>query len=260
MKLENKNAIITGAAQGMGETITKTLAREGADIVLAARTKEPLEKIADEIRNMGRQAYVVPTDITDEKQVINLVEKAKEAFDGRIDVLVNAAGATGPIETPVWEIEAEAFERLLQINVTGVFLTTKHVIPTMIEQRAGKIVTIGGASGLKGYKNRAGYSSSKWAIRGLTRTTALDVGEFNININAIMPGIVETPRMEKLCREKAEKRGWEYDRVYQEYVSEMALKRVTTPQDIANSVVFLACDDSRNITGQEIVVCGGWAV
>jgi 3-oxoacyl-[acyl-carrier protein] reductase len=260
MKLKNKNAIITGAAQGMGETITKTLAREGADIVLAARTKEPLEKIADEIRNMGRQAYVVPTDITDEKQVINLVEKAKEAFDGRIDVLVNAAGATGPIETPVWEIEAEAFERLLQINVTGVFLTTKHVIPTMIEQRAGKIVTIGGASGLKGYKYRAGYSSSKWAIRGLTRTTALDVGEFNININAIMPGIVETPRMEKLCREKAKRRGWEYDRVYQEYVSEMALKRVTTPQDIANSVVFLACDDSRNITGQEIVVCGGWAV
>lgn len=209
---------------------------------------------------MGRKAIVVPTDITDEKQVISLVEKAKEAFDGRIDILVNAAGATGPIETPVWEIEAQAFEFLLRVNVTGVFIPIKHVLPTMIEQRSGKIVTIGGASGMRGYKNRAGYCSSKWAVRGLTRTTALDVGEYNININVIMPGIVETPRMEKLCHEKAKKRGWKYDEVYQEYVNEMAIKRVTTPQDIANTVVFLASEDSGNITGQEIVVDGGWAV
>jgi 3-oxoacyl-[acyl-carrier protein] reductase len=88
----------------------------------------------------------------------------------------------------------------------------------------------------------------------------LDAGEYNVNVNAIMPGIVETPRMEKLCREKAKKRGWTYEQVYQEYVDEMALKRVTTPQDIADAVIFLASDDSRNITGQEIVVCGGWAV
>ena len=124
----------------------------------------------------------------------------------------------------------------------------------------GKIVNIGGGSGMRGYRNRAGYSSSKWAVRGLTRTTALDVGEFNINCNAVMPGIVETPRMENLCRVKAEKRGWTYEQVYAEYVSEMALARVTTPQDVANLVAFLASDDSRNITGQEVVVDGGWAV
>jgi 3-oxoacyl-[acyl-carrier protein] reductase len=94
----------------------------------------------------------------------------------------------------------------------------------------------------------------------LTRTTALDVGEHNINVNAIMPGIVETPRMEKLCREKAKVRGWSYEQVYEEYVSEMALKRVTTPQNIADAVVFLASDEAQNITGQEIVIDGGWAV
>ena len=130
----------------------------------------------------------------------------------------------------------------------------------MIGQRYGKIVNIGGGSGMRGYKKRAAYSSSKWSVRGLTRTTALDVGEYNINCNAVMPGIVETPRMEKLCRVKAEKRGWTYEQVYEEYVSEMALRRVTTPQDVAHLVTFLASDESKNITGQEVVIDGGWAI
>ena len=260
MRLENKTAIITGAAQGMGGVITETLAREGADLVLIARTREPLEEVAEKVRAMGRRAEVAPADVTDEEQVGGAVERAKEVFGGHIDILVNSAGATGPIETPVWEIEAQAFNDLLHKNVTGVFLAMKHVLPTMIEQRYGKIVTIGGASGVRGYRYRAGYSSSKWAIRGLTRTTALDVGEYNVNVNAIMPGIVETPRMEKLCREKAKTRGWTVQQVYDEYVEEMALKRVTTPQNIADAVVFLASDESQNMTGQELIIDGGWAV
>jgi 3-oxoacyl-[acyl-carrier protein] reductase len=260
MRRENPTAIVTGAAQGMGGTITETLAGEGAGLVLTARTPGPIEELAEKIRGMGRRALAVAADTTDEAQVENMVAKAKEFFDGRIDILVNAMGATGPIETPVWEIDGQDFEDLLRKNVIGAFLPSKHVIPTMIDQHYGKIVTIGGASGIRGYRYRAGYSSSKWAIRGLTRTTALDVGEHNINVNAIMPGIVETPRMEKLCREKAKVRGWSYEQVYEEYVSEMALKRVTTPQNIADAVVFLASDDAQNITGQEIVIDGGWAV
>lgn len=260
MRLENKTAIVTGAAQGMGGTITETMAGEGTDLVLTARTPGPIEELAEKIRGMGRRALAVAADTTDEAQVENMVAKAKDFFDGRIDILVNAMGATGPIETPVWEIGGQEFEDLLRKNVIGAFLPSKHVIPTMIDQHYGKIVTIGGASGVRGYRYRAGYSSSKWAIRGLTRTTALDVGEHNINVNAIMPGIVETPRMEKLCREKAKVRGWSYEQVYEEYVSEMALKRVTTPQNIADAVVFLASDEAQNITGQEIVIDGGWAV
>jgi 3-oxoacyl-[acyl-carrier protein] reductase len=260
MRLEGKKAIITGAALGMGGTITEFMAREGADIVLTARTEGPLEEAAEKVRAMGRQAVVAPADCTDEAQVIEVVAKAKEAFGGRVDILVNAAGATGPIETPVWEIEAKAFEDLIRKNITGFFLPIKHVLPTMIEQRYGKIVNIGGGSGMCGYKYRAAYSSSKWAVRGLTRTTALDVGEYNINVNAIMPNVVETPRLEKLCREKAKKRDWSEEQVYDEYLSEMAIKRMTTPEDIANSVLFLASDDSKNITGQETVVCGGWLV
>lgn len=260
MRLEGKKAIVTGAAQGMGGTITRTLAKEGADIFLTARTRGPLEEVAAQVRAMGRKAEVATSDVTREKDVESIVAAAKKFFGGRIDILVNAAGATGPIETPVWEIAADDYEALLRKNVVGSFLPIKHVLPTMIQQNYGKIINIGGSSGMRGYRKRAAYSSSKWAIRGLTRTTALDVGEYNINCNAVMPGIVETPRMENLCRVKAQKRGWTYEQVYAEYVDEMALRRVTTPQDVANLVAFLASDESGNITGQELVVDGGWAV
>ena len=260
MKLENRKVIITGAAQGMGGTITRKLADEGAELFLTARTRGPLQELADELQGNGVKVGFREGDATVEKDVKAIVEAALSFFGGRIDVLVNAAGATGPIETPVWEIEAEDFSDLLRKNIIGPFLPMKHVMPAMIAQRYGKIVNIGGGSGMRGYRYRAAYSASKWGVRGLTRTAALDAGEYNINVNAIMPGIVQTPRMEKLCRVKAEKRGWTYEQVYEEYLDEMALHRVTTPEDIANAVVFLSCDDSKNITGQELVVCGGWAV
>jgi len=130
----------------------------------------------------------------------------------------------------------------------------------MVAQKSGKIVNIGGSSGIRGYKNRAAYSSSKWAVRGLTRTVALDVGDYGINVNNVVPGIVQTPRMEKLCHEKARKRGWTYEEVYQEYVEDMTLKSVTTPEDIAAAVVFAASDDARNMTGQDIIIDGGWQI
>ena len=260
MKLENKNAIVTGAAKGMGAAITLTLAREGADLLLTARDTAALDEVAGQVRALGRRAEVVAADVTDDAQVKAMAERARNFFDGRIDILVNVAGITGPIETPAWEIDAEDFSHVIEANIRGTFLPIKHVIPTMVAQRSGKIVNIGGTSGLRGYKYRAAYSSSKWGVRGLTRTVALDAGEYGINVNVVCPGIVHTPRMDKLCEEKARVRGWTFDQVYQEYVEDMALKRVTEPQDIANAVLFLASEDSRNMTGQEIAVDGGWDV
>jgi 3-oxoacyl-[acyl-carrier protein] reductase len=198
--------------------------------------------------------------VADEVAVRALVARTLDAFAGRIDVLVNAAGVTGPIETPVWEIAVEDWDLVLGTNLKGTFLPTKHVLPTMIAQRYGKIVNISGTSGLRGYKNRAAYSSSKWALRGFTRTVALEVGKHGINVNALHPGIVDGDRMAKLCREKARKRGWTVEQVYKEYEDEMALGRVTTAPDIANAVVFLASDDSRQMTGQSVTVDGGWDV
>jgi len=259
MKLADRIAIVTGAAKGMGRDICLTLAREGANLAIAAREVGPLEALGGEISALGRKAIVVPTDVTDEPAVERLVTRARDTF-GRIDILVNAAGVTGPIETPVWEIKGDDFDHVIAVNVRGTFLPTKHVLPTMIQQRYGKIVNISGTSGLRGYKYRAAYSSSKWALRGFTRTVALEAGPYNINVNALHPGIVGGDRMDKLCREKAKKRGWTPEQVYQEYVDEMALRRVTIAQDIANAVLFLVSDDSSNMTGQSVTVDGGWDV
>ncbi|MCI0546393.1 MAG: SDR family oxidoreductase [Candidatus Rokubacteria bacterium] len=259
MKLADRIAIVTGAAKGMGRDICLTLAREGAHLTLAAREAAPLEAVAREVEALGRRALVSRCDVTDEGAVAAMVGQTREAF-GRIDILVNAAGVTGPIETPVWEIPAEAWDAVFTANVKGTFLPTKHVLPAMIAQKYGKIVNISGTSGLRGYKYRAAYSSSKWAVRGFTRTVALEVGPHNVNVNALHPGIVTGDRMDKLCREKARKRGWTPAQVYQEYEAEMALRRVTSAQDIANAVLFLVSDDSKNMTGQSVTVDGGWDV
>ena len=259
MKLENRVALVTGAAKGMGHDICLTLAREGADLALAAREVPPLEALRGDVEKIGRRAVVVPCDVTDEAAVEKMVARTVETF-GRIDILVNAAGVTGPIETPVQEIRVEDFRFVLEANIVGTFLPTKHVLPGMIARKYGKVVNVSGTSGLRGYKYRAAYSSSKWALRGFTRTVALEVGRHNINVNALHPGIVAGDRMDKLCREKAKKRGWTPEQVYQEYVDEMALRRVTVSQDIANAVLFLVSDESKNMTGQSVTVDGGWDV
>ena len=259
MKLAGQVAVVTGAAKGMGRTITLRLAEEGANLVLAAREAPPLDAVADDARALGRTARVVPTDVRDEASVRAMVQAAVDAF-GRVDILVNCAGTTGPIETPVHEIRIEDWEDVLAINIRGTFLPTKHVVPVMLRQGRGKIVNIAGTSGLRGYKYRAAYSSSKWAVRGFTRTVALEVGPKGINVNCVAPGIVGGERMDRLCREKARKRGWTPEQVYEEYVQEMALRRVTTSEDVANAVCFLCTDESRNMTGQCLTVDGGWDV
>jgi len=260
MKLANKRAIVTGAAKGMGAAITTTLAREGADVVLTARDVAALEDVANEVRKLGRSAHVVACDVIEEDQVQAMIGKALDVFNGRVDILVNVSGVTGPIETPVQDINVSDFDYVIITNERGTFLPIKHVVPTMIKQREGKIINISGTSGLRGYPMRTAYSASKWAVRGITRTVALELGKYNINVNAVCPGIVETPRMMRLCEGKAKARGWTVDQVYEEYVQDMALKRVTTGKDVANAVLFLASEEARQITGQHIAVDGGWDV
>jgi 3-oxoacyl-[acyl-carrier protein] reductase len=259
MKLEGQVAIVTGAAKGLGQAISLRLAGEGADLALAAREAPPLEALAGDVRGLGRRALVVPTDVRDEAAVRAMVEAAVDSF-GRVDILVNCAGTTGPIETPVQEIKVEDWDEVLAVNLRGTFLPTKHVAPIMLARGRGKIVNIAGTSGLRGYKLRAAYSSSKWAIRGFTRTVALELGPHGINVNCVAPGIVGGDRMDRLCREKARKRGSSPEQVYQEYVQEMALRRVTTAEDVASAVCFLCTDESRNMAGQCVTVDGGWDV
>ncbi|MFQ5896701.1 MAG: SDR family NAD(P)-dependent oxidoreductase [Candidatus Methylomirabilia bacterium] len=259
MKLLNQVAIVTGPAKGMGRAVSLRLAAEGAHLTVAAREIPPLEKLSREVEALGRRALVVPTDVREEASVRQMVERTIEAF-GQIDLLVNMAGITGPIETPVQEVKVEEWDEVLAVNLRGTFLCVKHVLPAMLARRRGKIVNIAGTSSLRGYKLRAPYSSSKWAVRGFTRTVALEAGPYNVNVNCVAPGIVSGDRMDRLCREKARKRGWTPEQVRQEYVNEMALRRVTTAEDVTSAVLFLCSEESRNMTGQTITVDGGWDV
>ena len=261
MKLVDRVAIVTGAAKGMGGAITTALAEEGAHVVAAAREARPLEALVERLRRLerGKRYLAVPTDVTVEAQVAALAQRTLAEF-GRIDILVNAAGVIGPIETPLHKIPPEQWDSVLSVNLRGVFLCCRAVVPTMIEQRGGKIVNIAGTSGLRGYRYRAAYSSSKWAVRGLTRTLALEVGPYNVNVNAVCPGVVEGDRMSTIIAEKARVRGTTPQGIVDEYVREMALRRFSTDRDVANVVVFLASDESRQISGHDLVVDGGWDV
>jgi len=261
VRLQDRVAIITGAAKGMGSAISAALANEGAHLVLAAREPGPLEALAGTLRGSGgdRRCVAVPTDVTDPRAVDALARRALEEF-GRIDILVNAAGVIGPIETPLHQIAPGDWDHVLGVNLRGVFLCCRAVVPTMIDRRYGKIINIAGTSGLRGYRFRAAYSSSKWAVRGLTRTLALEVGPYGVNVNAICPGVVEGDRMTTIINQKARVRGWTATQVRDEYIGEMALRRFTTDADIAHAAVFLASEESRQISGHEMIVDGGWDV
>jgi len=260
-KLENKVVLITGGAKGMGGTISELFAHEGATLALAARSVSDLDQEIARIRE-GKSditAISIETDVTDEASAMQMAERVVQEF-GRIDVLVNTAGVIGPIERPTQEVTAEEWDHVLDVNSKGTFLACKAVLPHMIAARQGKIVNIAGTSGLRGYKNRVSYSASKWAVRGITRTIAVEAGIHNINCNCVAPGPIFGDRMDKIIRGKAETKGLTYEQVFQDYLSEQALKRFTSAVDIAYACLYLASDESRQVTGQCLTVDGGWDV
>jgi NAD(P)-dependent dehydrogenase (short-subunit alcohol dehydrogenase family) len=259
--LRNKVAVVTGAAKGLGEAITNILACDGAHVVLAGRDSEALEARAAELDDEypERESLIVACDVTAEAQVEAMVGAGVERF-GRIDILVNAAGVIGPIETPAQAVSSEDFRRVLDVNVLGTFLPCKHAIPHLIASRGGRIVNIAGTSGLRGYRNRVAYSSSKWAVRGLTRTLALELGEHEITVNTVCPNVTHGHRMTRIVNEKARKLGKTPEAVYRDFASQTALGRFIEAVDVAHAVRFLVSPGARNITGKDIVVDAGWDV
>jgi NAD(P)-dependent dehydrogenase (short-subunit alcohol dehydrogenase family) len=258
--LEGKTAIVTGPAKGMGAAITLALAREGVDLALAGRDMDAITPVTADARKLGRKAIQVQCDVTDPAQVDHLLEETLSAFGGRIDILVNVAGGRGPLETAAWDITPEQFDDVVELNMKGCFLTMRAVTPTMQQQRSGKIVNIGGTFGLRGRALRMAYSASKWGLRGITKAFALELGPYNINVNNVCPGMVEGPRFRKVCEEMAKRLGITIEEAMRKHAEEYALKRVSTDEDVANAVLFFASDVSRQITGQDIAVDGGWVI
>ena len=196
---DDRTVLITGPAKGMGARITRRFAEEGADLVLAGRDTDAIAPVAEEARAMGRDAIVAPCDVTDAGAVEAAVEAGIEAY-GKIDVLVNVAGGTGPLGASSWETEPDDFDQIVELNMKGAWLTMRAVIPHMIERRYGKIVNVGGTFGLRGRQGRMAYSASKWGLRGITKSTALEAGPHNINVNCVCPGMVDGPRFQQGLR------------------------------------------------------------
>jgi 3-oxoacyl-[acyl-carrier protein] reductase len=259
-RLEGKVAIVTGPAKGMGAAVTLALAREGVDLALAGRDMEAVSPVAKQARSLGRKVIEVRCDITDPAQVAHLVQQTLAAFGGRIDILVNVAGGRGPLETAAWDTTPEQFDEVVELNMKGCFLTMRAVAPTMRSQRSGKIVNIGGTFGLRGRALRMAYSASKWGLRGVTKAFALELGPYGVNVNNVCPGMVDGPRFRKVCEEMAKRLGISVDEAMRRHAEEYALKRVSTDADVANAVLFFASDASRQITGQDIAVDGGWVI
>lgn len=260
MDLTNRVGIVTGPAKGMGEAITRALAQDGADLVLAGRDTAAIEPLAAELRTLGRRAIVAHCDVTSEPGVADLLRIAVTAFAGRIDLLVNIAGGSGPLGKPFWENTLGEFEQIMTLNVTGCFLTMRAVLPTMIAQRFGKVVNVGGTFGLRGRAGRTAYSASKWALRGLTKSAALEAGPYNVNINCVCPGMVEGERFDRVRADMGQRLGIAPDEARERMAAEYALRRISTAEDVANAVRFLASDRSRQITGQDLAVDGGWVI
>lgn len=260
-RLSGKTVVVTGAAKGMGGAICHALAGQGARIVLAARDVAALKAAEDEItaRFPTAETLVVGCSVTDLDSVTATVDAAIEAF-GSINVLVNAAGVTGPVETSAENVSAEEFWGVLDVNVLGTFLPCKAVIPHLKAQRSGCIINIAGTSGLRGYVNRVAYSSSKWAVRGLTRTLALELGPYGITVNDICPNVTNGGRMDRIIAEKAKRLGTTPEQVRADFAGQTALGRFIDEVDLAEAVVFLASDSARNITGQDLIVDAGWSV
>ena len=260
LQLRDKVALITGPAKGMGRAVTLAFAREGAKLVLAGRDTGAIEPVAEEARALGVDAVVVPCDLTVGAQTEALAAHALEAF-GRIDVLVNVAGGSGPIGKTGWETTSEEFDEIVQLNMTGCFNTMRAVLPSMIERRSGKVVNVGGTFGMRGRAGRMAYSASKWGLRGITKSFALEAGPYGINVNCVAPGMVDGPRFrEKVCANMADKLGITLEEAMTRHAADYALRRVSTDADVANACLFMASDVSRQITGVDLPVDGGWAM
>jgi 3-oxoacyl-[acyl-carrier protein] reductase len=245
MKLKGKVAIVTGAAQGIGRGIALALVKEGVKVVVSDVSDKTAD-VVKKIESLGSEVLAVKVNVADSKETEKMAKAAVKKF-GRIDILVNNAGIY-PFK-PLIEMKEEDWDKVMGVNLRGVFNSTKAVLPKMIEQKNGNIINIASIAGaVVGYPNLVHYSASKGGVLGFTRAAALELAQYGIRVNAIAPGAIETPGTKVLGE------------VLKQIEQTIPQRRIGQPNDIANLVVFLASDDSSYITGQLIVADGGLTI
>jgi len=248
MELENRVAIVTGATSGIGQAIAIGLAKEGAILVLTDILLEALNKFADEIKAMKCRAIAMKADVTNSKEIEQMVKTTLDEF-GAVDILVNVAGgaARGKDRDYFYKVSEKGWNTVIDTNLKGTLICCHAVIEHMLQKKRGKIINIASVAGMIGGSNlQVDYSAAKAGIIGFTKALAKELGPSGINVNCVSPGPTATPHlftMEEEGRKKIESQTW--------------LKRLARPEEIANMVVFLASDKASYITGQNYAVCGG---
>ncbi len=255
MRLEGKIAAVTGAGRGIGRSIALRLAREGADVALAARSADQIEEVASLVEAEGRRALPVVTDLREPGDVTGLAEAVADRL-GPCDLLVNNSGIAGPMEV-LWESDPDQWKETIDVNLTGVYLCTRAFLPAMVERGSGSVVVIGSATGKRPLKGRTPYAASKLGLVGLVRTLAWELGEHGIRANLISPGFVDGERIKKVIEGQAEAKGLTLEETRAELAASSPLQRFVDPEDIAEAVVFLGSDAASSVTGEDLNVTAG---
>jgi NAD(P)-dependent dehydrogenase (short-subunit alcohol dehydrogenase family) len=259
-RLEDRVAIITGGGKGIGKAITLAFSREGATVVVAGRTLSALKETCDEIRSKGGKAKPIQTDVSVEEQVVRLVSETIKEF-GKVDILVNNSAITGPTVGGA-DMNLSQWNQTIAVDLTGSMLCAREVLKYMILQRSGNIINIvseAGRSGdgRSGYPLRSAYCSSKMGLIGLTETLSVEVGEFNIRVNAVSPGPVKGEHIMNVVRARVESLNKPFEEIMKSLAENTSLKRMAEESEIAAVAVFLASDESSAVTGQTISAsCG----
>ncbi len=246
-RFTGKVAFVTGAASGIGRATAVAFAAEGARVAILDRTEEALADTAEAVRQVGGEVLVLACDVSDPDQVEASVGRVVETF-GRLDIAFNNAGVENKA-APVHEIALDEWDRILDINLRGTFVCMKHELAQMVRQGGGVVVNTSSGAGVRGVAGGASYTASKHAIIGLTKAAALDYAKQNIRVNAILPGNIETPMMDRFTGGDIQKA-----------IDLEPVGRLGKPEEIADAVLWMSADLGAFVTGAAIAVDGGWSL
>ena len=241
--LKNKIALVTGSSRGIGSVISERLSMSGAHVVCVSRSEVEIKDLSEKIKRNGGSSSFIPCDISDKREVENLIKLTLDSY-GQVDILINNAGITK--DNLLIRMSEEQWDTVLATNLNSAFYTTKTVIKSMMKNRFGRIVNISSIVGLTGNQGQGNYSASKAGLIGFSKSIAKEVATRGITVNCIAPGFIETKMTEKLS-----------EKVRENILNKIPMKKIGNPDDIANTVLFLVSNEANYITGQTITVDGG---
>ncbi|MGH7549324.1 MAG: SDR family NAD(P)-dependent oxidoreductase [Gemmatimonadota bacterium] len=252
--LAERGAVVTGGGRGIGAVTARLLAEAGARVLVAARSADQVDRVADDLRDAGHEAWSHACDITREEEVEGLVATAQERL-GAVDVLVQSAGMA--FSAPLHRMTLEKWEEIFRVNVTGTFLCTRAFLPGMIDRGWGRVIHVASVAGLAGAKYISAYSASKHAVVGFTRSIAAEAAGTGVTVNAICPGYVDTAMTRQSVDRIVEKAGLSEEEALASILATNPQRRLIEPDEVADAVLWLCGESARGVNGQAIAIDGG---